>query len=64
MAGSNASLVVGAGNTFSFSGSHNMSELLRTDTASLLNFACDNAGGCQLGTSQVPAASTPVETQP
>jgi len=58
MAGSNAKLVVGAGNTFSFSGSHNMSELLKTDTAALLTYSCDNPlEVCQLKTSQVAALS-------
>ena len=58
MAGSNARLVVGAGNSFSFSGSHNMSELLKTDTAALLSYSCDSAGGCQLRTSEVRAPSS------
>ena len=53
MAGSNAKLVVGAGNTFSFTGSHTMSELLKTDTAALLTYSCDSAAGCQLRTSEV-----------
>jgi hypothetical protein len=53
MAGSNARLVVGAGNSFNFSGSHAMSELLQTDTAALLFYSCDSVGGCQLRTSEV-----------
>ena len=57
MALSNAELVVGAGNSFNFSGSQPMSELLRTDTPSLLTYSCDSAGGCQLRTSAVASSS-------
>ena len=57
MALSSAELVVGAGNSFNFSGSQDMSELLRTDTPSLLTYACGSAGGCQLRTSAVASSS-------
>ena len=57
MALSSAELVVGAGNSFNFSGSQDMSELLRTDTPSLLTYSCDSTGGCQLRTSAVASSS-------
>ena len=37
-----------------------MSELLKTDNASLLTYTCDSAGGCQLRTSEVTSSSPEV----
>merc|ERR1740130_1584527 len=35
-----------------------MSNLLQTETASLLRFACESSGGCQLGTAAVAPPSS------